>query len=193
MPFSCIKQTDRHYLLHFLNESLFAATQRCRVWIDSSSVAQPCKASPRHCSCSCQRWCVAAVTPCPVNGQHLCRETRKFGTTHPLLFVLFPWCSFLTALSFLTQPIFSHCHLLQSAFLCITKTPNPFLLAHRTTGTAECQQPQRAAQNSHCALPSTQHSLGTALLCRFSASRLLCSDAGGLQPPAPGLKVIENM
>lgn len=27
MPFSCIKQTDHYYLLHFLNESLFAAIQ----------------------------------------------------------------------------------------------------------------------------------------------------------------------
>lgn len=130
-----------------------------------------------------------------MSGQHLCRETRKFGTVHLLLFVLFPLVFFLNS-PFPPQPahlqhLLGHCHLLQSAFLCITKTPNPFLLAHRTTGTAECQQPQHAAQNSHRALPSTQHPLGTALLCRFSVLQLLCPDAGmgnGGFSPRPGLK-----
>lgn len=156
MPFSCIKQMDHYYLLHFLNESLFAAIQPLQT---PDRPAQP-RNPEKHLAgtaaiarCCCHP--LATVTPCPgsrryLKAQHPCRQSRKFVTVP----VPAPVCPL--PLGFLSkQPSPSSaspslalsgplCHLLLSAFLPFTKTPNPFLLAERTTGTTQCQQPQHA-------------------------------------------------
>lgn len=129
---------------------------------------------------------MAIVTPCPgsrrdVKTQRLRRKSKKFATVPvpapvcplPLGFLSKqPPPSSASLFSALSGPLW---HPLLSAFLPFTKTPNPFLLAERTTGTTECQQPQHAMwkTNSKYMLSPSRRPTSpiTALLLRYLGSR----------------------
>lgn len=141
-------------MLHFLNESLFAAIQPLQN-LDRLSLSLT---TLKNASLALQL--LAAIisvrlqSPCPTDGrtlgQHLCRKTRKFLTMPlsapvgalPLGFLSKQLSPSSASLSAALLGLL--CHLLLSAVLPFTKTPNPFLLARRTTGKTECQQPQHA-------------------------------------------------
>lgn len=197
---------DHYYLLYFLNESLFAAILPLPTL---DRLAQPCNPEKRLPSTEiahCYYHPMATVTPGPGSRQYLktqclCRKSRKFAAVPvpapvcplPLGFLSAqPSPSLTSPFLVLSGPL---CHLLLSAFLPFTKTPNPFLLAERTTGTTECQQPQHAMwkTNSKYTLSPSRRPASpiSALLLRFlgsqspAAHRASRCQAG--QNPARGL------